>query len=418
MGQRYESKKKSVSENREASETNAENRETLKNEYAFMSELTSMIGELEDESAEAVIAVENVGEQKNAELQEEHKEIEEQKEELSEEITDELDKLNDGLRKMERLGRFEFGKGSVSDARSDYKKQIEKYKDLLSDLGESSSDSVSDGGGFAEQIDTHDDSFKDNVEERNDNSEDASIIGFAFNSFMNSRDPDVKKWTSYLDSFSSTIKRQYSERYGQYITPGKLDVPLSETLVYETQALFESKGIERGVLGYNDGIKSRVAVGTGHELQTTIHENLHQLSANGNAHGIIEYDNSARKNVQINEAITEMLTQRTLGEQYGSDYSAYSDNRDSLKLIESVMGEDIISQAYFQNRPELMRNEIDSKLGYGTWEQLSDAFDDCLSSSPHTRESGRIRRDSIVNRYLMTATNANGGENNWMAMLS
>ena len=148
MGQRYESKKKSVSENREASETNAENRETLKNEYAFMSELTSMIGELEDESAEAVIAVENVGEQKNAELQEEHKEIEEQKEELSEEITDELDKLNDGLRKMERLGRFEFGKGSVSDARSDYKKQIDKYKDLLGDLGESVSDV---GAGLGDQ---------------------------------------------------------------------------------------------------------------------------------------------------------------------------------------------------------------------------------------------------------------------------
>jgi hypothetical protein len=140
MGRRYESKKKGVSENREAAETNTENRETLKNEYAFLSELTSMISELEDESAEAVMAVENVGEQKNAELQEEHTEIEEQKVELSEEITDELNKLNDGLRKMERLGRFEFGKGSVSDAQSDYKKQIEKYKGLLGNLGESFSE--------------------------------------------------------------------------------------------------------------------------------------------------------------------------------------------------------------------------------------------------------------------------------------
>ena len=72
------------------------------------------------------------------------------------------------------------------------------------------------------------------------------------------------------------------------------------------------------MLGYNDGIKSRVAVGTGHELQTTIHENLHQLSANGSSHGIIESDSYSRRNVQMNEAITEMLTQRTLGEQYGN----------------------------------------------------------------------------------------------------
>lgn len=166
MGQRYESKKKSVSENREASETNAENRETLKNEYAFMSELTSMIGELEDESAEAVIAVENVGEQKNAELQEEHKEIEEQKEELSEEITDELDKLNDGLRKMERLGRFEFGKGSVSDARSEYRKQIDKYKELLGDLDvEANIGGQSEtGGGNWEQKESDDESKERNQE--------------------------------------------------------------------------------------------------------------------------------------------------------------------------------------------------------------------------------------------------------------
>ena len=165
MGQRYESKKKSVSENREASETNAENRETLKNEYAFMSELTSMIGELEDESIEAVQNVENEGHRKSTELNQKHEEIEKEKEELTEEITDELDKLSDGLKKMERLGRFEFGKGSVSDARNDYKKQIDKYKDLLGDLEESYSeihgDMANDTVGFA----TEDSEYTGGVEE-------------------------------------------------------------------------------------------------------------------------------------------------------------------------------------------------------------------------------------------------------------
>ena len=417
MGQRYEKNKKNVSENKKTLEKLHTDKETLRNEYAPLSLLESIQGILDDEASDAIQGVRAVGEVESQRLETETDTAEDEKKQITEDINSEIAKLNAGLEKLRRAGNIEFGKKAIEQSSQEYKKQIDKFKSLMGELGVSVSDSSSSGATVSEVGGQSFETPQESGIENSIDNKDASIVGFVFNSIMSPRNEDVKKWTSYLDSISNTVRRQYSERHGQYITPGKLDVPLSETLVYETQALFESKGIERGVLGYNDGIKSRVAVGTGHELQTTIHENLHQLSANGSAHGIIESDSYSRRNVQMNEAITEMLTQRTLGEQYGPDYSAYSDNRDAMRLIESVMGEDTISQSYFQNRPELMQDKIDTALGQGTWEQLSDAFDDCLSRNQFTRESGRVRRDNIVNRYLMTATTSNGGENGWNEML-
>lgn len=417
MGKRYERNKKNVSENKNTLERLHTDRETLQNEYAPLSLLESIQGLLDDEATEAIQGVRAVGELESKRIESETDTAEEEKKQITGEINSEIEKLNAGLEKLRRSGNIEFGKRAVEQSSQEYKKQIDKFKSLISELGESTSDSNSSGEAISEGGGQGFETPQESGVENNIDNQDASILGFMVNSFMSPRNEDVKKWTSYLDSISDTVRRQYSDRYGQFITPGKLDVPLSETLVYETQALFESKGLERGVLGYNDGIKSRVAVGTGHELQTTIHENLHQLSANGSSHGIIESDSYSRRNVQMNEAITEMLTQRTLGEQYGNDYSAYSDNRDAMRLIESVMGEDTISQSYFQNRPELMQDKIDAALGQGTWEQLSDAFDDCLSRDKFTRESGKTRRDNIVDRYLMKAATSNGGENGWNKML-
>ena len=417
MGIRYEKGRKSVSENKKTFETLNEQKSILGQEFAPLQLIESLQQHLDTEVFGAVEDVKKVGQIEEQKIDQGIDNADKEKAQISDELSEEIAKLNAGLEKLRRAGNIEFGKKAVEQSSQEYKKQIDKFKSLMGELGVSVSDSSSSGAAVSEVGGQSFETPQESGIENSIDNKDASIVGFVFNSIMSPRNEDVKKWTSYLDSISNTVRRQYSERYGQYITPGKLDVPLSETLVFETQALFESKGIERGVLGYNDGIKSRVAVGTGHELQTTIHENLHQLSANGRAHGIIESDSYSRRNVQMNEAITEMLTQRTLGEQYGPDYSAYSDNRDAMRLIESVMGEDTISQSYFQNRPELMQDKIDTALGQGTWEQLSDAFDDCLSRNQFTRESGRIRRDNIVNRYLMTATTSNGGEKGWNEML-
>lgn len=419
MGKRYESKKQSVSENREAARQNAENRDTLEKEFASLGELSSMISDLDDEAIEAISAVENSYEQKQSELSEEHEQIEKEKTEIASEINQEIDKLNNGSQTLDQLGRFEFGKSSIDKANSEYKRLIEDYKGLLDDLDEGSDGSGSSGGGG--ELSGISSIVSDSALESNDGTADdqvkPSFTGFVINAIASPFNSDVRKWTSNLSSISAFLKNQYSTKYGRFISAEKLNTPLSETLVYETQSLFSARGLKVGVLGYNDGVKSRVAVGTGHELQTTVHENLHQLSANGYARGIIERGTGDDRNVQLNEAITEMLTQRTLGDAYGQDYSLYSDNRDAMKLIESVMGEDTISEAYFQNKPELMRDKIDSALGPGTWDQLSEAFDDSVADNAWTRESGRIRRDDIINRYLMTATQQSGGDHNWMNLL-
>ena len=248
-------------------------------------------------------------------------------------------------------------------------------------------------------------------------SKDTSIVGFLVNWVANRFSTDVRLWNERLEQLSIRLQQLYRQKYGGIISEERLNRPLRDTVLYETTALFRSRGMEDGVLGYNDGFQSHIAVGTGHELQTTIHENLHQLSANGNRHGIITCTSGARSNVQMNEAITELLTQRTLGAQYGPDYSAYSDNRDAMAVIESVMGEDTISRAYFQNRPELMQQLFDSTLGDGSWEQLSEAFDDCLDRHPLTRSSGRARRDDLINRFVLASDTGNGGNENWNDLL-
>ena len=245
---------------------------------------------------------------------------------------------------------------------------------------------------------------------------DASLLGFLVHSATNSFSSDVREWTGKLEELSRRIFQIYSDKYSEYISQDKLARPLSETVSYETQALFRSRGMEDGVLGYNDGVRSHIAVGTGHELQTTVHENLHQLSANGRNHGIVVVNGNARGNVQLNEAITELLTQRTLGSDYGPDYSAYSSNRDAMAILESFMGEETICRAYFQNQPELMQNLFDNALGQGSWEQLSEAFDDCVSEYQHTRTSGRIRRDDLINRYAQVVGNYGGAEE-WTEIL-
>ena len=226
--------------------------------------------------------------------------------------------------------------------------------------------------------------------------------------------PEIQQYEDQLDALAERLQQFYGPRYGRFITPGKLDIPLSETVEYEDKNVINRMvGETGGVLWFNNGIKSYVGVGTGHELQTTVHENLHQLSSNGGSSGIVVNG----QDIQLNEAITEMLTQRTLGADYGPDYSLYSDNRDAMALLESEMGEDTISEAYFQNKPELIKDRFEGVMGPGSWAQLSEAFEDSISDQAHTRESGIARRDNLIFRYITMSNKKKGGTEEWIEML-
>lgn len=222
-----------------------------------------------------------------------------------------------------------------------------------------------------------------------------------------------------LDQLSDQLINLYSSKYGNYISYDKLNKPLDKTVRYISQLTMKLRTKQDGILGYNNGKKSYIAKGTGHELQTTVHENLHQLSNNNGKAGITTQRvyGYGRNNIQMNEAITELLTKRTLGERYGSDYSLYSNNRDAMAILESSLGENLVAEAYFQNKPELLEQKIDSVLGPGHWEQLSEAFDDCVDRDYNTRESGKIRRDNIIDQFMRATNFVKEGDNEWIEIL-
>ena len=248
---------------------------------------------------------------------------------------------------------------------------------------------------------------------------DSSIVEDAVLYALNSTSAQVRQWRSRLEEISARVEEFNRTNFGSYLSERQLNRSLRDTVRYETRASFNARGEPRNVLGYNDGHRSRVVVGTGHELQTTVHENLHQLSHNNGRSGIITTNSDGEEcNRQVNEAITELLTRRTLGDDYGRDYSAYSSNRDAMAVLERVMGSDIICRAYFQNQPELLQNEIDGVLGYGHWDALSDSFERCVDGTEYEIAAGRNVRDHIINRYVAAVSSRNGGNVSWRSLLN
>lgn len=246
----------------------------------------------------------------------------------------------------------------------------------------------------------------------------ASLVGTFVRAISNACSDDVRHWNQQLDGLSERVWAYNVRHFSQYISGERLERHLNESVSFETSTSMRTFGEDERTLGFNDGRRSHVLVGTGHESATTVHENLHQLSATGSRHGIIERSHGERQNVQMNEAITEMLTRRTLGSDYGEDYSLYSENRDAMELIESCMGNEIIYEAYFQNRPELMRNQYESIMGIGSWDQLSDAFDDSVSNLAHDRTTGRVRRNNLIDEYIrLSMSNSSNSQQSWRDML-
>ena len=146
MGQRYEKSKKNVSENKQTLEQLHTDRDTLRNEYAPLSLLDSIQGLLDDEASDAVQGVRAVGELESQRIESETDTAEEEKKQITGEISSEIAKLNAGLEKLRRSGNIEFGKRAVEQSSQEYKKQIDKFKALIGELGESNGGALDTGG--------------------------------------------------------------------------------------------------------------------------------------------------------------------------------------------------------------------------------------------------------------------------------
>lgn len=157
MGLRYERSRKNVSENVQVSERIKDDKETLKNEYSHMFELNSMLGELDCEVAQSIRSVDDVGKSEGYRLNEEQENTEKESERISDDIDDEIEKLNVGLKKLKSLEKYEYGKNGQKQVISEYQKQIQKFKEIKSQLLETSK-------------------AEDNVETINVISENASVL--------------------------------------------------------------------------------------------------------------------------------------------------------------------------------------------------------------------------------------------------
>ena len=152
MGQRYENSKKNVTENKRTLERLHTEKDTLHREYEPLSLLESIQSLIDDEAANAIQEVKAAGNSESQRIESETDTAEEEKEQIAGEITKEIEKLNSGLEKLRRAGGLEFGKKAVEQSSQEYKKQINKFRSLMDELGEQTTDAnfASIGGGSVE----------------------------------------------------------------------------------------------------------------------------------------------------------------------------------------------------------------------------------------------------------------------------
>ncbi len=154
MGKNYENKRRDVGEAREESDRIRSDQTVLKNEYSLLDTINDMLSDVDDEVAETVRDVSDVGEREDSRLNEEHDENEEEKRRIAGEIDDEIDKLRSGMSTLESMRDNPFGKKSVEQARKDYQEQSQKYEQLLNELGEESDVGIGKSGSGGGSIDS------------------------------------------------------------------------------------------------------------------------------------------------------------------------------------------------------------------------------------------------------------------------
>lgn len=137
MGKRYESSKRNVSDNKRSIERLHMEKDTLTNEYAPLSLLDSIQVLLDDEATDAIQDVRAVGQLESQRIESEMDTAEEDKQRINGEINSEIAKLNAGLEKLKKSGNIEFGKKAVEQSSSEYKKQIDDFKQLQDEINSS-----------------------------------------------------------------------------------------------------------------------------------------------------------------------------------------------------------------------------------------------------------------------------------------
>ena len=206
-----------------------------------------------------------------------------------------------------------------------------------------------------------------------------------------------------------------------------MERPLSDTVrnmgyqeAEETYNSMSRDEYSRNILGFNNGKKSYVIVEgkDAREIKhTTIHENIHQMSANDVYLG--ENDIITRrgisiegKDTQVNEGITEFYAKRAMKDEYQEDNVAYSPNVRRTEQLERIVGKGNLYKAYFENQPGIIINEFEQNFGPSgkeIWEKYSKFCDLAVESNDeYVRTVANQEADKILQKLeTLKIVNAN-----------
>ncbi len=280
--------------------------------------------------------------------------------------------------------------------------EIENSDTLKNQLKKDGTDTTSDNVPVADnkaiESEGRNDGVSDSPEAINDVVEDESIkdLRNRFAAFLNKQDTtanaqnDIKEVNKDVESAQKMIDDYCNNDLKGVLSDDKKAVRLGDTVEFQDDEAF-AKGLggkERaaGVNGYNNGKKSYVKNSGPHPQKTAIHEHNHQLSCNDSKDSlgnITEYKRGVSingKDRQVNEALTELFTKKMMGSDYPANPNVgYRDNMLRMEKMESGFGTDVLKEAYYQNKPDLLKSKYESVMGEGSWEPFSKSFDDSLS---------------------------------------
>lgn len=149
LGTRYEKNRKDTADNKKDFERISGERTELKEEFTPLSQLIDLESLVDDEAQKAITDVANVETVETQRLDSETENAEHNKDEIADSIGGELSKLQSGLEKI-NSANSEFGKSSIEQAKNEYNTQIEKFNELLDELGEKPSNIESHSIGSSE----------------------------------------------------------------------------------------------------------------------------------------------------------------------------------------------------------------------------------------------------------------------------
>lgn len=375
------------------------------------------------------------------ELRERKHSAERIREQIDEKIEDTLHGMN-VLKELQELGENVDEAQEILDKRLAVLEECKKRIDtILEILGDSSDICRGDSGAAASceersagsgQEKKPEEKHPEEKKEEEKQPEEKSNSNVTYDPFLtngpdtDNTENDINWNIKFKPSVEKNIRVHFEELFPGFFSKEEMDYAIEHLTFVSHRELQRIGGpnIGRDTVGFNDGHDSYVSdnvrrttdfievdgnffKGSGSNTPinvafvTAVHETFHMLSANdeGPVHrrGIkIENDQFSGA---MNEAITEYFTylacggDRKEGGLYPGKHSQYTPLMAKVPILEKTVGRDVIAEAYFHNRPDVLSGAVDSILGDGSWRKLCEASYDLAEN--HGRHHAADRVDEV-----------------------